>query len=136
MTLVPANLQRGSEQSSSVAQNARALCTWLQSRAGEIEAAKRIPDDVVERLAAADLWRMTQPPRFGGLGCRPRDAWEAVFEIARGCGSCAWVVGLNSANVLMLGKFSDQAQRDVFLCGKPAIISMLTGGVGSNLTAE
>jgi alkylation response protein AidB-like acyl-CoA dehydrogenase len=136
MTLVHANLQRGAAQFSSVAQNARSLCSWLQSRAGEIDAAKRIPDDVVERLGAADLWRMTQPPRFGGLGCRPRDAWEAVFEIARGCGSCAWVVGLNSANVLMLGKFSDQAQRDVFLCGKPAIISMLTGGVGSNLTAE
>jgi 3-hydroxy-9,10-secoandrosta-1,3,5(10)-triene-9,17-dione monooxygenase len=36
----------------------------------------------------------------------------------------------------MLGKFSEQAQRDVFLCGKPAIVSLLTGGVGSGVTAE
>jgi 3-hydroxy-9,10-secoandrosta-1,3,5(10)-triene-9,17-dione monooxygenase len=119
-----------------MAQKAKALQDWLLRKAGQIEAAKRIPDDVVERLAGADLFRMTQPPRFGGLGCTPREAWEAVFEVARGCGSCAWIVGLNSANILMLGKFSEEAQRDVFLCGKPAIVSMLTGGVGSDITTE
>ena len=115
---------------------ARSLQEWLLGEAGRIEAEKRIPADVVERLAEADLFRMTQPPRFGGLGLAPREAWEAVFEVARGCGSCAWIVGLNSANVLMLGKFSEQAQRDVFLGGKPAIVSMLTGGVGSGIAVE
>lgn len=119
-----------------MAQKTKALCGWLQTRATEIEAARRIPEDVVERLAAAGLFRMMQPPLFGGLGCTPREAWEAVFEVGRGCGSCAWIVGLNSANILMLGKFSGQAQRDVFLCGKPAIVSMLTGGVGSGITVE
>ncbi len=136
MTLVDANFERRAGQSNAVAQKARALRGWLESKAEEIDAAKQIPKEVMERLADADLWRMTQPPRFGGLGCTPRDAWEAVFEIAKGCGSCAWIVGLNSANILMLGKFSDQAQRDVFLCGKPPIVTMLTGGVGSNLTAH
>jgi alkylation response protein AidB-like acyl-CoA dehydrogenase len=119
-----------------VAQKTKALCGWLQTRATEIEAAKRIPEDVAERLAAAGLFRMMQPPLFGGLGCTPREAWEAVIEVGRGCGSCAWIVGLNGANILMLGKFSEQAQRDVFLCGKPAIVSMLTGGVGSGITVE
>ena len=119
-----------------VAQKAKTLCGWLQGHATQIEAERRIPDDVVERLATTGLFRMMQPPRFGGLGCTPREAWEAVFEVGKGCGSCAWIVGLNSANVLMLGKFSEQAQRDVFLCGKPAIVSLLTGGVGSGVTAE
>ncbi|MGD0414848.1 MAG: acyl-CoA dehydrogenase family protein [Terriglobales bacterium] len=119
-----------------VAQKAKALCGWLQGQATQIEAERRIPDEVVERLATTGLFRMMQPPRFGGLGCTPREAWEAVFEVGKGCGSCAWIVGLNSANVLMLGKFSEQAQRDVFLCGKPAIVSLLTGGVGSGVTAE
>jgi 3-hydroxy-9,10-secoandrosta-1,3,5(10)-triene-9,17-dione monooxygenase len=119
-----------------VAQKAKTLCGWLQGQATQIEAERRIPDDVVERLATTGLFRMMQPPRFGGLGCTPREAWEAVFEVGKGCGSCAWIVGLNSANVLMLGKFSEQAQRDVFLCGKPAIVSLLTGGVGSGVTAE
>jgi alkylation response protein AidB-like acyl-CoA dehydrogenase len=119
-----------------VVHEAKALGGWLQTQATAIEAAKRIPGDVALKLADAGLFRMTQPPRFGGLGYTPRQAWEAVFELARGCGSCAWIVGLNAANVLMLGKFSEQAQRDVFLCGKPAIVSMLTGGVGSGIVTE
>lgn len=120
----------------SVAEKAATLRRWLLDEASRIEAEKRIPEDVAQRLAAADLFRMTQPPRFGGLGCTPRQAWEAVFQIARGCGSCAWIVALNAANVLMLGKFSAQVQQEVFSCGTPAIVSMLTGGVGIGVTAE
>jgi alkylation response protein AidB-like acyl-CoA dehydrogenase len=120
----------------SVLEKARELQVWLRKQASRIEDAKRIPDDVAERLIAADLFRMTQPPRFGGLGMSPRQSWEVVFEIARGCGSCAWIVGLNAANVLMLGKFSEAAQADVFQNGKPAIVSMLTGGVAVGVTVE
>ena len=79
---------------------------------------------------------MTQPKAFGGLGLAPRQAWEAVLEIGRGCSSCAWIVGLRASNVLLLGKFSDQAQRDVFLSGKPTILSLLTGGVGHDIAVE
>lgn len=130
------NLQNRMEEVISPAAKARALQGWLLDKATEIEAAKRIPQDVVERLVDADLFRMTQPPRFGGLGLTPHQAWEGVFEVARGCGSCAWIVGLNAANILMLGKFSDEAQRDVFLGRKPAIVSMLTGGVGSGIEVK
>jgi alkylation response protein AidB-like acyl-CoA dehydrogenase len=119
-----------------VLEKARELQVWLREQASRIEDAKRIPEDVAERLIAADLFRMTQPPRFGGLGLSPRQAWQTVFEIARGCGSCAWIVGLNAANVLMLGKFSEAAQADVFQNGKPAIVSMLTGGVAVGVTVE
>ncbi len=120
----------------SVLERAANLRGWLLGEATRIEAEKRIPDDVAQRLAAADLFRMTQPPRYGGLGCTPRQAWEAVFQIAAGCGSCAWVVGLNAANVLMLGKFSAQVQEEVFNGSAPAVISMLTGGVGFDLKTE
>jgi alkylation response protein AidB-like acyl-CoA dehydrogenase len=120
----------------SVAEKAAALRGWLLEEAPRIEAEKRIPGDVAQRLAEADLFRMTQPPRFGGLGCTPRQAWEAVFQIAGGCASCSWVVGLNAANVLMLGKFSAKVQEEVFNGNGPAIISMLTGGVGVGVTAE
>jgi alkylation response protein AidB-like acyl-CoA dehydrogenase len=127
--------QKNPEQVS-VLSNARALRDWLQGEAMRIEEERRIPQDVAERLAAAGLFRMTQPPRFGGLGYTPRQAWEVVFEIARGCSSCAWIVGLNAANVLLLGKFSGQLQQEIFLGGKPPIVSMLTGGVGNGVTAK
>ena len=51
----------------SVLERAANLRGWLLGEATRIEAEKRIPDDVAQRLAAADLFRMTQPPRYGGL---------------------------------------------------------------------
>src|ERR1700677_2548496 len=116
--------------SASVAEKAFGLRDWLLEEAPRIEAEKRIPEEIAQRLAEADLFRMTQPPRFGGLGCTPRQAWEAVFQIGAGCASCAWIIGLNAANVLILGKFSAEVQQEVFGGDAPPIISMLTGGVG------
>ncbi|MFC3231291.1 acyl-CoA dehydrogenase family protein [Marinibaculum pumilum] len=118
------------------AAKAAALVPWLRAQEEEVEAGRRLTDAVAARLAEADLFRITQPPRFGGLGLPPAAAWEAIFQVARGCASSAWVAGLGAANVLMLGKFSAQAQADVFLCGRPAIVPMLTGGVGRDIVAE
>lgn len=131
-----ANTNQKEREDPSVLSNARALRNWLQSEAPRIEQERRIPVDVAERLTASGLFRMTQPPRFGGLGYTPRQAWEVVFEIARGCSSCAWIVGLNAANVLLLGKFSEQLQEEIFSDRRPPIVSMLTGGVGSGITSK
>ncbi|TPK91502.1 acyl-CoA dehydrogenase family protein [Mesorhizobium sp. B2-4-17] len=136
-----ATLQNGQHRSTSQlaelpTAKAAQLVPWLRDQAARVETSNRIPDDVAARLVEADLFRMTQPKRFGGLSLAPSEAWAAVFEVARGCSSCAWVVGLVAANILMIGKFSAQAQQDVFLCGKPAIVPMLTGGVGRNIAAE
>jgi len=112
---------------------ARELQPWLKDQAGRIEAANRLPPDVVERLVDAGLFRMTVPQRYGGLEMCPSDISRAVFEVARGCASSAWLIGLVAANVMMVGKFSDAAQADVFGDGRPAIVPMLTGGVGYDI---
>jgi len=115
---------------------AAAMQDWLRGKAAEIEQRRSLAPEVVERMVACGLFRITQPRLYGGLGLDPRAAWEATFEIARGCSSTAWILGLSSANVVMIGKFSAEAQRDVFLSGKPTIVSLLTGGVGQDLRAE
>jgi 3-hydroxy-9,10-secoandrosta-1,3,5(10)-triene-9,17-dione monooxygenase len=126
---------RGDEPHPEVAL-ARELAVWLEQQAERIERDGRIPDDVAQRLTAAGLFRLTLPPRYGGMGVEPRIAWEATMAIAAGCGSCAWVHGLGSANVLMIGKFPKQAQDEVFGGGRPAIVPMLTGGVGHDIRTE
>ncbi len=67
MTILHTSKGNGAEVGD-VAQKAKTLSGWLQSRATEIEAAKRIPEDVVERLAAAGLFRMMQPPPLRRIG--------------------------------------------------------------------
>ncbi len=127
---------RTEDDASCVLANARSTQDWLREYASDIEIARRIPSEVAERLVTDGLFKITQPRRFGGLGLSPRVAWQAAFEIARGCASTAWILGLSSANVIMIGKFSEQAQKEVFLSGKPTIVSLLTGGVGHDITVR
>ncbi|MCC6000511.1 MAG: acyl-CoA dehydrogenase family protein [Pararhodobacter sp.] len=116
--------------------SARALAPWLSEHAARIEAAGRIPEDVAERLTEAGVFDLTVPARYGGLEFPPSEAWRVVFEIARGCSSSAWLAGLIAANLLMIGKFSDQAQAEVFDTGQAPVVPMLTGGVGRDISVQ
>lgn len=115
---------------------ARALQPWLADQAMRIEDNNAMLPDVAERLVEADLFRMSVPKRFGGLEMHPSKACRAIYEVAKGCGSSAWLVSLSYANVFIVGKFSARAQSDVFDCGKPSILSFLTGGVAVGVNAQ
>ena len=65
---------------------------WLRGRAAAVEQQRCLTSEVVERLVDDGLFRITQPSQYGGLGLEPRVAWQAVFEIARGCSSTAWIL--------------------------------------------
>ncbi|KJC52769.1 hypothetical protein UB31_10970 [Bradyrhizobium sp. LTSP849] len=112
------------------------LVPWLSEQAARVEEARRIPDDVAERLFETGLFKLMRPTRFGGFGVSPRFAWEATFNVAFGCSSSAWLAGLTSANIIMLGKFSADAQREIFAPGVSPIVPMLTGGVGQDIEIE
>lgn len=132
-TAGPASTEAGAEE---VVKKAAALVPWLSEQAARIEEARRIPDDVAERLFETGLFNLMRPTRFGGFGVSPRFAWEATFNVALGCSSSAWLAGLTSANIIMLGKFSAEAQREIFAPGISPIVPMLTGGVGHDITIE
>lgn len=124
---------RGAEKA---VEKTAALVPWLSEQAARIEEARRIPDDVAERLFDTRLFDLMRPSRFGGFGVSPRFAWEATFHVAVGCSSSAWLAGLASANIIMLGKFSAEAQREIFAPGVSPIVPMLTGGVGQDIKIE
>jgi alkylation response protein AidB-like acyl-CoA dehydrogenase len=119
-----------------VLEDTAALIPWLGDQAARVEETRRIPNDVAARLFETGLFSLMKPSLFGGLGVSPRFAWEATFNIARGCSSCAWLAGLTSANIMMLGKFSAQAQGEVFAPHVSPIVPMLTGGVGQDVRVE
>jgi alkylation response protein AidB-like acyl-CoA dehydrogenase len=129
----PASMEAEAEK---VLERTVALAPWLSEQAARIEEARRIPDDVAERLFETGLFNLTRPSHFGGLGVSPRFAWAATFNIALGCSSSAWLAGLTSANIIMLGKFSAEAQRDIFAPGVSPLVPMLTGGVGQDIQIE
>jgi alkylation response protein AidB-like acyl-CoA dehydrogenase len=121
---------RGAEKA---VERTAAIVSWLSEQAARIEEARRIPDDVAERLFDTRLFDLMRPSRFGGFGVSPRFAWDATYHVAKGCSSCAWLAGLTSANIIMLGKFSAEAQQELFAPGVSPIVPMLTGGVGQDV---
>jgi indole-3-acetate monooxygenase len=75
---------------------ARRLAPTLSARAAEVEAARRLPLDLVDELTAAGLFRMVLPRSHGGGGLALVDIMRVHEELARADGSVAWTVAIGS----------------------------------------
>jgi len=88
----------------------------LDSRAREIEAARRVPADILDELKRLGVFRMNAPRSHGGLELPLRDSCEVLTEIAKVDGSVGWVVMIGSFASLILGRLPrplfDQIYRD------------------------
>ncbi|HWM66414.1 MAG TPA: acyl-CoA dehydrogenase family protein [Steroidobacteraceae bacterium] len=88
----------------------------LDSRAREIEAARRVPADILDELKRLGVFRMNAPRSHGGLELPLRDSCEVLTQIAKVDGSVGWVVMIGSFASLILGRLPrplfDQIYRD------------------------
>lgn len=64
--------------------------TELARRAGEIEQARKLPQDIADRLAADGFYAMCNPAGLGGQGVSPLTYARAIETLARGDASPAW----------------------------------------------
>jgi alkylation response protein AidB-like acyl-CoA dehydrogenase len=99
------------------------LVPRLRARAQAAEAARGLPEQSVAELAAAGLFDVQKPRRFGGDELGLVEFVELVSILGRGCGSTAWVYGVTAERAWLLGKFSDAAQRDVWESNPGALIT-------------
>ena len=100
---------------------AAALVPFLRECAAQNEAARHLSPDVFDALAAADVFRMTAPKRFGGSEADFVTQCEVLAEVARGCGSASWVATIFSAMSWLVGTLPDQAQEEIFGSRDPRI---------------
>jgi alkylation response protein AidB-like acyl-CoA dehydrogenase len=70
----------------------RALTPRIAARAAEIEAARRIPLDLVEDLTVAGCFRMLVPQSHRGEGVDLMSAMKVCEELSRADGSVGWTV--------------------------------------------
>ena len=75
--------REGSNGAAAVVTNAAHMQEWLRGKAAEIEQWRSLTPEVVERLVAEGLFRITQPSLYGGLGLDPRAAWADPEEYDR-----------------------------------------------------
>ncbi|HEX7672018.1 MAG TPA: acyl-CoA dehydrogenase family protein [Polyangiaceae bacterium] len=102
---------------------ARALRPVLLERLPVADELRRVPDATIADFHAAGFFRMLQPKRWGGLEVHPRTFFEVQTEIAKGCASSAWVLGVVAVHAWQLGLFAEQAQEDVWGAGSRILIS-------------
>lgn len=91
---------------------ARELVSVVRTRAAEAEKNRRIPVETDREFRDAGFFRVLQPAAFGGLELSYGFHMRLAEEIARGCPSSAWVLGVIACHAWIFGMFPPQAQRE------------------------
>ncbi len=100
-----------------------ALQPLLREHAARTEADRRIPQEVIDALVEADLFKVAVPKRYGGYEAGMRAMLDASAAVAEGDGSAAWVVALTNVCAWLTGLFPEQAQDEVFGADPDARVS-------------
>jgi alkylation response protein AidB-like acyl-CoA dehydrogenase len=111
----------------------RELRPQLDSRAREIEIARRMPDDIIDELTRIGVYRMNTPRSHGGLELALRESFDVLVELARVDGSMGWVVMIGAFAPLLLGRLPRQIY-DIIYSNGPDI--SVAGAASPNGTAE
>jgi alkylation response protein AidB-like acyl-CoA dehydrogenase len=101
---------------------AREIAAFARERAEETERERRISAEVIDRMRAADLFRIMQPQAYGGFEYGFDVMAQVTAALGNGCGSTAWVAGLGICHQWMAATFPRQAQDEFW--ADPAAIAM------------
>jgi alkylation response protein AidB-like acyl-CoA dehydrogenase len=97
-----------------VVDRSAALVPLLRENAGATEKARRLAPGNIEALAEAGIFKLTVPRHFGGYEADLATQNLVMENLARGCGSTAWVCTVGTACTWMVGLFPDETQDEVF----------------------
>jgi len=118
-------------------ERAASLKALLARNAPQCDELRRLPEENVEALIEAGLFKVMAPRRFGGQEASMRTLLDVSAELGEACGSTAWVFSLINSCLWMSGLFCDETQREVYgshpdvrICGvlAPAATARSTDG--------
>jgi alkylation response protein AidB-like acyl-CoA dehydrogenase len=84
--------ERRTQSAEDVLAEVRRLAPTISARAGEMEAARRMPADVLDELKRAGCFRMFMPRSHGGVGADAPATLRMFEALARADGSVGWTV--------------------------------------------
>lgn len=98
-------------------ERARGLAPAIADRAEEAERLRNVPDETMQELIDAGLFRMLQPSRVGGYEM-PFDILVDVLPIiGAACTSTAWILGNFSSRNWNIGMWPKAAQDEIWGSG-------------------
>jgi indole-3-acetate monooxygenase len=83
-----------------VLEAARAIAPEIAAQADEIEAARRLPQEIAGAMAKAGLYRVAMPKSVGGHEAPPAIVAETIETIARADASAAWCLMIGATTAL------------------------------------
>jgi 3-hydroxy-9,10-secoandrosta-1,3,5(10)-triene-9,17-dione monooxygenase len=86
----------------------------LEKNARQTEDDRRVVDENIDALKEAGAFKIMVPKRYGGWQADIRTQLDVSREIAKGCGSTAWVTALMNVCAFFTGLMNEQAQDDVW----------------------
>lgn len=98
MTVVDGSVRTGED----VLRAVQHLAPTIAARAAEIEAARRVPPDLLDDLVDAGCFRMLLPPTHGGPAADLPSAMRVLETLATADASAAWTVGIGAGSWLDL----------------------------------
>lgn len=92
---------------------ARELGEFAWEHTAQIEADRRLPDEVIEAFLHSGLLTLATSRRMGGLEAHPLTLVEVGRELARGCAALGWLYGLSTGHQWYLSFTSERLQEEV-----------------------
>jgi alkylation response protein AidB-like acyl-CoA dehydrogenase len=126
---------------SELVHRASELTPLIQQHAAWAEENRRISDVVIDAIAAAGMFRLRTPARYGGYEADTRTLVEVAAQLGRADGSTSWAASVYWIPTWMACQFPDEVQDEVFstpdvrICGTLSPTAMATpvdGGVVVN----
>lgn len=78
--------------------HATGLVPYLQKFGTMIDEERHIPDEVIQKVSDAGLFKLGTPKEYGGHDVSIRAMVEIISEVAKGNGSVGWVVQIINGN--------------------------------------
>lgn len=113
-----------------VLEGANALAPRIAARAAEIEAARRLPRDLLDQLIGAGCFRVLLPASHGGIGADLPNAMRVFETLARADASVGWTVMIGASSWCDLAGLP-RAGFDALFASGPAIVAGAFNPTGS-----
>jgi indole-3-acetate monooxygenase len=117
-----------------VLESARKLAPTIAERAAEVEAARRVPRDLLDQLIGAGCFRMLMPSSHGGVGADLPTAMRLFETLARADASVGWTVMIGGGAWVDLAGLP-RATFDALFAGASTIVAGLINPAGSLTSA-
>lgn len=86
----------------------------LEKNATQTETDRRVVEENITALKEAGAFKIMVPQRYGGWQADIHTKLEVSREVAKGCGSTAWVTALMNVCAFFVACMNEQAQDDVW----------------------